>query len=197
MDSSFIGEIRAFPYTFVPLGWVECNGQVLLVNQYPALYSIIGIRYGGAPGVNFNVPNIQGAALVGVGSIPGGTVNYALGNYRYGAETVTLTTPNLPSHNHSFIGKAGTDTSRTAAAETDNKSYLSNITYQRPGVDIKPQLATAYLNVSTNPVYLNANTITPSNGNNNGNLPHENRSPFLAIRYCICADDGNYPVNPY
>lgn len=134
--------------------------------------------------------------MVGVGSIPGGTVNYALGDNRYGTESVTLNTPNLPSHNHTFIGKAGTDTSRTAAAETDNQSYLSNITYQRPGVDVKPQLATAYLNVSTNPVYLNANTITPSNGNYNGNLPHENRSPFLAIRYCICADGESYPVRP-
>lgn len=134
--------------------------------------------------------------MVGVGSVPGGTVNYALGDNRYGTESVTLTTPNLPSHNHTFIGKAGTDTSRTAAAETDNQSYLSNITYQRPGVDVKPQLATAYLNVSTNPVYLNANTITPSNGNYNGNLPHENRSPFLAIRYCICADGESYPVRP-
>ncbi len=195
MDSSFIGEIRAFPYTFVPQGWVECNGQPLPVYQYQALYSIIGNRYGGNT-TNFNVPNFQGAALVGVGSIPGGTVNYALGDNRYGTESVTLTTPNLPSHNHSFIGKAGTDTSRTAAAGTDNQSYLSNITYQRPGVDIKPQLATAYLNVSTNPVSLHANTITPSNGNYNGNLPHENRSPFLAIRYCICADGESYPVRP-
>lgn len=192
MDS-FIGEIRAFPYRFVPKGWAECNGQSLPINQFQALYAIIGITYGGDR-QNFNVPNFQGAALVGVGTSSQSGRTYAV-NQRYGTESVTLTNPTLPYHTHDFKGKGGADASRTSAPDANNQSYLTNIGYQKPS-DPKPVAALAYRDVSQTPVTLHPATIANCVPGSNVAAPHENRSPFQAIRYCICVSDGDFPVNP-
>lgn len=199
--NSFIGEIRAFPYNFVPVGWLECNGQTLNVNTYPALYAILGFTYGGNFKDTFALPNMQGLCMVGEGKSTDGTIVYRRGPTQpgsgtlYGSETVTLATQNLPLHTHSFTGKGGSVATRTSAPGADNKSYLSNITYKRPS-DTAPKSATAYLDQSTNPVPLNSLMITGSNINTSPITPHENRSPYLAIRYCICVEDGDFPYHP-
>jgi len=192
MDS-FIGEIRAFPYTFVPRGWVECNGQSLLINQFQALYAIIEKTYGG-DSQTFKVPNFQGAVLVGVGTSSQSGNTYGI-NQRYGTETTTLTDSTLPKHTHDFKGKGGADAARTSTPGTDNQSYLTNIGYQRPS-DLKPVAAFAYRDVSQTPVTLHPATIASSFPSSNVASLHENRSPFQAIRYCICVSDGDFPVNP-
>jgi microcystin-dependent protein len=56
----FIGSIQLFPYTFIPYGWALCNGQMLQVAQYNALYAAIGCTYGGNNSTTFAVPNMQG-----------------------------------------------------------------------------------------------------------------------------------------
>ena len=199
--NSFIGEIRAFPYNFVPYGWLECNGQIVNVRDFQPLFAIIGFTYGGNFKDTFALPNMQGLCMVGEGKSTGGTIVYRRGPTQsgsgtlYGSETVTLGTQNLPSHTHSFTGKGGAVATRTSAPGADNKSYLSNITYKRPS-DTAPKSATAYLDQSANPVLLNSLTITGSNGNTSANTPHENRSPYLAIRYCICVEDGDFPPHP-
>lgn len=193
--NSFIGEIRAFPYTFVPYGWLECNGQSVSIHQYQALYSILGILYGGDGTTNFNLPNIQGQCLVGEGYVPGGYFGYRRGS-RYGSETVVLSENNLPPHSHDFLGKGGVDVTRTSEPGHDNLSYLTNITYQRPS-DPTPKMAMSYLDQPINSVVLAEKTITPNGSLVSGPTPHENRSPFLAIRYCICVMDGDYPVRPW
>jgi len=193
--NSFIGEIKAFPYNFVPYGWLECSGQILNVRDYPALFAILGCTYGGDCKNTFALPNMQGLCMVGEGASSGVSVVYRRGTTVYGSESVTLNTPNLPLHSHNFIGKGGSVATRTSAPGADNKSYLSNITYKRPS-DTSSKSATAYLDQSTNPVELNWLTITGSNGNTSANTPHENRSPYLAIRYCICVTDGDFPPHP-
>jgi len=74
MDA-FTGEIRLFPYNFAPQNWAYCDGTTLLVQQNPALYSVIGTLYGGTPGQNFKLPNLNGRVAMGtggtIGSIPG------------------------------------------------------------------------------------------------------------------------------
>jgi len=56
----YIGQIELFPYIFVPMDWALCNGQVLSVSQYQALFSLIGYQYGGNGSTTFAVPNLQG-----------------------------------------------------------------------------------------------------------------------------------------
>ena len=57
MDA-FTGEIRLFPYNFAPQNWAFCDGSVLLVQQFPGLYSIIGNFYGGNPGRDLSLIHI-------------------------------------------------------------------------------------------------------------------------------------------
>jgi hypothetical protein len=52
-------------------GWLECNGQNLLVSEYPFLYQVIGNTYGGTTGVNFNLPDYRSKKLMGTGILDG------------------------------------------------------------------------------------------------------------------------------
>ena len=56
----YIGEIRLFSFNFVPSGWILCEGQILTVDQNPALFSILGATYGGDGRTTFGVPKLRG-----------------------------------------------------------------------------------------------------------------------------------------
>lgn len=63
-----VGTVSAFPTnTIIPEGWLICNGAVLNKNGFPDLFSVIGYTYGGS-GNSFNVPNLQGRFIRGLGS---------------------------------------------------------------------------------------------------------------------------------
>ncbi|QNU67727.1 tail fiber protein [Ruminiclostridium herbifermentans] len=56
-----LGGIALFPYNFTPIGWLPCEGQTLYIQQYQALYSLIGNKYGGNGTTTFALPNLKGA----------------------------------------------------------------------------------------------------------------------------------------
>jgi microcystin-dependent protein len=60
----YMGEIRLFPYQFAPMNWAYCQGQSLSVNQYSALFSLIGTQFGGDGRTNFCLPDLRGASPV-------------------------------------------------------------------------------------------------------------------------------------
>src|SRR3989440_6320255 len=93
MSSPFIGEIRMFAGNFAPVGWAFCNGAIIPIDQNDALFNLIGTTYGGDGQTTFALPNLQSRVPVHVG--PG----FALGQTA-GAETVTLTTSQIPAHSH-------------------------------------------------------------------------------------------------
>jgi microcystin-dependent protein len=66
---ALIGTVMLFPYNFAPSGWMLCNGQVLTITQYQALFALIGATYGGDGRTTFAVPNLNGAQ-------PLPTINY-------------------------------------------------------------------------------------------------------------------------
>jgi microcystin-dependent protein len=55
----FIGEIRLFPYNFSPRGWAVCNGALLPINQYVALFSLLGTAFGGDGKTTFALPDLR------------------------------------------------------------------------------------------------------------------------------------------
>ncbi len=57
----FIGQIQLFPYSFIPAGWLPCNGMVIAIQQNQALFSLLGFKYGGDGNATFGLPNMQGA----------------------------------------------------------------------------------------------------------------------------------------
>lgn len=192
MADYFLGEIRPFANNFAPYGWMQCNGQLLPIQQYTALFSLLGTFYGGNGTTNFQLPNIQGIVLVGTGQLPGGS-DYVIGETG-GVPSVSLLTSEIPAHNHTFNGaSAGAPATwapnETRAPATNGTSYLSNLAAKNAaGGNL---FGFAYLPGATNPpnTLLGAATI----GIAGGSQPHENRQPFLTINYCI-ATVGQFPA---
>ncbi|MBM7868452.1 tail fiber protein [Heliobacterium gestii] len=63
MDEPFVGEIMLFAFSsFVPQGWLKCDGTVYNWQPYQALFALIGNTYGGnAQQQTFAVPDLTGA----------------------------------------------------------------------------------------------------------------------------------------
>ncbi len=102
MSDPFYGEIRMFAGTFAPRSWAFCNGQLLLVSQNEALFSLLGTIYGGDGRTNFGLPDLRGRLPIHKGQGPGLT-SRRIGSAA-GVETVTLTTNQMPGHNHTPQG---------------------------------------------------------------------------------------------
>lgn len=111
-----MGEIRVIPFLDGPTtqftGWLRCDGQLLAISEYQALFQLIGTTYGGNGTTHFALPDLRGRVPVGAG--PG----HPLGS-KGGAETVTLTTANLPAHTHTLA--AGSTQSTGAGEAIDNQ----------------------------------------------------------------------------
>lgn len=196
MADAFIGEIRIFPFGYAPIGWLECNGQQLAIRENPALYSLLGNRFGGDGRTHFNLPNLNGRIPVNAGA-PSPTSQPFVFAAKVGQETVTLTQAQAPSHSHEFNAKlsgASTTgmTSVAGAANGVGGSLLSRAmtsaaktiaAYDAPPFSSSDQ---TQLGVKVSVAYgTTAQTVQP----------HPNLQPYLVMGYYICRD-GEYPVNP-
>jgi microcystin-dependent protein len=63
-DEPYTAEVRTFGFKVTPSHWMPCNGQLLPIQSNPALYSILGTRYGGDGVSTFALPDLQGKAVV-------------------------------------------------------------------------------------------------------------------------------------
>ena len=55
----FIGQIILFAGNFAMRGWSACDGRLLPISQYEALFSILGTTYGGNGVSNFALPKFD------------------------------------------------------------------------------------------------------------------------------------------
>jgi microcystin-dependent protein len=171
---SFIGTILPVGFNYAPPGWALCNGQVLSVSQYGALFAVIGAVYGGDGHATFGLPDLRGRVPAGQGQGPnaaavrmgqvGGSNNATM--TLNGAGSVTLTTANMPAHTHgaTFSGTGATPLAATLNVNTapgsalapSNGSYLGAVKMSGPG-------STASLYVAGQPtttVALGAGSVT-------------------------------------
>jgi microcystin-dependent protein len=186
MADAALGEIRMFSGNYEPVHWAFCDGRLLAISEYSALYSLIGIKYGGDDKTTFGLPDLRGRLPVGAGLYKGSnsTATYAIGQ-KGGAETVTLTPANTPSHTHSF-----NVTSADATTQNPVNAMLAKVT---------PNGATTglYAQKPTTKQVMDSNTLDFAYGNptTRGADPHTNMMPSLAINFIICLN-GTYPVRP-
>lgn len=173
----FIGEIRAFPFSFAPKGWALCNGQLMAISSNTALFSILGITYGGDGKATFGLPNLQGRVVVAPGQGPGLSA-WSLGEVQ-GADFVTLTSGEMPAHTHEVTGMNNTGTQAAPGGDC----YLSRDVRGGSGV-------VQYMQTGGAPSAAMAPDTLLAGG---GSQPHENRQPFLVLSYCI-ALTGEYPA---
>lgn len=171
----FLGQIAFVAFNFVPQGWAECNGQIMPISQNSPLFSLLGTQYGGDGRTTFALPDMRGRTFIGVGQGPGLTP-YNQGQMG-GQETVTLNTDQIPAHTHRiaavrFQGNQSDPSGNLPAnTKTLDKEYSDE--------------------VPMNSIMMNAAMVKPTGGNQ----PHENRSPYLAMK-CIIAIQGIYPSRP-
>ena len=98
MSEPFVGEIRMVGFNFAPVGWAQCNGQLLAIQSNQALFSLLGTTYGGNGTTNFALPDLRSRVPVHVGQGAGLSL-YNLGE-QTGSETVVLLGTQMPVHNH-------------------------------------------------------------------------------------------------
>ncbi len=160
MSEPYVGEIRIAGFNFAPVGWAFCNGQLLSIEDNEVLFAVIGTTYGGDGVTTFALPNLQCRVPVHQGKSSTGTP-YVLGQ-NGGAETVTVTPAQLPSHTHSAACNptaTGTAPGGNVWSSTTGNAY----TTAAPG-----QL-------------LNPIAIAPTGGNQ----PHDNMPPLLVANFII------------
>jgi microcystin-dependent protein len=176
MSDQFLGEIRIFPFDFAPIGWAMCNGQILPISQYAALFSLLGTNYGGNGTSSFGLPNFQGAVPINQGTGPG-LSTYAVGEIG-GTSTVTLLQPEMAVHRHLVTADAELATTGTPASAI----YMQGHWPGTPGGQV------ALYNTLAPDTALNSNAISYVGGNQ----PHNNMMPYLALNFCI-AMSGIFP----
>lgn len=173
---AFMGSIMLFAGNFPPRGWMYCQGQTLQITQYQALFSLLGTYYGGNGTTTFQLPDLRSRVPVGTGQ-GNGLSSWQIGQIQ-GSETVTLTTNQLPPHNHN-VQVSGSPANSAAAGN----NYL----------------AVANANLQGDPVTVNTYNGTPNAvlGANSISLtgqgqPVANIQPSLGLNYIICIE-GIYP----
>lgn len=175
MTEPFLGEIQLFAFNFAPAGWASCSGTMLPIQQSSALFSLLGIQYGGNGTTNFQLPNFVNRAGCNQGQGVGLTPR-TIGE-TFGSNDITLTQAEMPAHTHSLtIYNQGDTSKRAASPSTGDALSLPNSS--------TPFLPNAQPNAQFAP-----NVI----GIGGGSQPHENRQPYLAVNFCI-ALSGAYPA---
>jgi microcystin-dependent protein len=170
MSSPFVGEIRLFSFNFAPRGWALCNGATLSISQNAALFSLLGTTYGGNGVSTFNLPDLRGRTATHYGASAAGTmVQGEVG----GTETVTLTIPTIPAHNHTVFATTTVADKRPAIGHFFAADTASVADYYHAPV------AT---------VALDSRSLSQTGGSQ----PHPNMQPYLVMNYCI-ATSGIYP----
>jgi microcystin-dependent protein len=177
MSDPFVAEIRIFPFNFAPRGWAFCDGQLLPISQNTALFSLLGVTYGGDGKSNFALPNFQGQTPMQQGQGPGLTLR-DLGETG-GEPSVTLQVSEIPAHPHTAIAGSG-----GVAAETPVGNVWSS------GIKGGPSLYTPS-GTNSNDVDMSPVALSPAGGS----LPHNNLMPYLTLNFCI-ALQGIFPQRP-
>ncbi|MBB1060843.1 phage tail protein [Marilutibacter spongiae] len=173
MSEPYIGEIRMLSFGRTPQGWHACDGSLLPISQYDALFSLIGTTYGGDGQNTFALPDLRGRLPIHQGQ-GNGLSNYTMGKAS-GAESVVLLANQMPAHTHPMVATTAAATSLT------------------PGPGLLPGA------VSGDTFYVNTtagNTPAPmsplSTGETGNNQSHENCMPTLTVQFCM-ALFGIYP----
>lgn len=119
--SAYIGQVGVFAGNFEP-GWMFADGRLLSISEYDALFALIGTTYGGDGMTTFALPDLRGRAARGTGQAPG--LSSVLLGDRGGMETTTLTTSQLPGHDHDLPGGGTTGSTGGGQLVGNEQPYL-------------------------------------------------------------------------
>lgn len=177
----FIGEIKIFGFNFAPRGYQTCQGQILSIAQNTALFSLLGVNYGGNGQTTFGLPDLQGRAPIGQGQGLG-LPSYTIGQ-KAGTNSVTLGTGNLPAHVHTLnnvVVKL-----KASSANADETGPDGNFPANTAGASYSG-------NGATPNVFTGGTTVSGTTDPTGSTLPIDITNPYLTINYSI-ALEGIFP----
>ncbi len=179
----FIGQIIMFGGNFAPRGWAFCDGQLLPISMYSAMFSILGTTYGGDGETTFALPDLRGRAPIHAGTGPGLTPR-PLGS-KGGIERVSPVIGQMANHTHN-----ASTTSTAKAHPTEGAATApGGLIWAKSG-----QGDPDYAPHSGDAVDMDAGAIVSSTNvsSTGGNQFEENMQPYLAVNYII-ALTGIFP----
>lgn len=166
MSQPYIGEIRMFGFGRTPNGWQACDGSLLPIAQYDALFALIGTTYGGDGQTTFAMPDLRGRLPVHQGQGPG--LGYYVIGQVAGTETVTLLPTQMPAHTHGMLATSAAATSLSPGNTLLPGAVSGDVFY---ATDLTGAIAA--------PMSAQSTTIA------GGSQPHDNTMPTLTVQYCI------------
>lgn len=182
MSDCYIGEVRAFPYTYIPEGWLLCDGTKYNVSQFQALASLLGDSFGGNWPNTFGVPDLRQRVAVSVGMAASNAPEFDFPYAQYVGEPI-VSILNYPAHTHTLQKK---NIKGGAAAKVSKPDIHSNLGQLTTATVTYFASSTAQPNAALAPQTLSPLGQSPAQ-------PHENRQPYLSLFYAI-AYTGEYPV---
>jgi microcystin-dependent protein len=171
MADPYIGQIILFGGNFAPLNWAFCDGSLLSIAEYSALFSLLGTTYGGDGVTTFALPDLRGRAPLHFGPTQGPGLSPYVQGQTGGSESVTLVTGNLPAHNHPVT--VGVSANSASVGRASGAIYAGATLY-----DSAANASGALGGVSA--------------ANAGGSGAHNNVQPYIAMNYII-ALEGIYP----
>jgi microcystin-dependent protein len=134
-----------------------CEGQLLPISGNDTLFQLIGTTYGGDGQSTFALPDLRGRIPLHFGN------GFTLAQTG-GAETVTLTVPQIPVHSHALLvstdaGTLNSPAGNVLAASASVTVYIEDVT--------------------------DANMSANSIGTVGGSQPHNNFQPYLCVDFII------------
>lgn len=179
MAEYYLGQVMLTGFGYAQKGFAMCNGQLLPIAQNQALFSLLGVTYGGNGTNTFALPNLMGRTPIGQGRSPMDGSTYNMGQAA-GTEQVTLNPTQMPQHNHAFMA---TDRAGAIATPTTPPGIYAAATLAAGGTE----------NIYAPPASGTDVALLPAAvGPAGGNLPHQNMQPFRVINFNI-ALTGIYP----
>ena len=157
MADPMVGEIRMLAGSETPPGWASCDGQLLPIQEYRALYTVLGTTYGGDGRTTFALPDLRGRTPV---HVDGNT--FRLG--QAGGETAhTISADELPSHAHGSLALLGNPTANVGVQTVSSAAPVATLAAQEQrslfGIGVAADTAAGE--------------------------PHENLQPYLVVTYVI------------
>jgi microcystin-dependent protein len=166
MSEPYVGEIRLLAFNFPPAGWLQCDGALLAISEYETLFNLIGTTYGGDGQNTFAVPDLRSLVPIHMGQ-GSGLSSYVIGQTG-GVESVTLTSNQIPAHNHSVAANSSpANNADPGGAFPASGSAAGGNNYSK----------------TTDAATMNSSMVAPAGGSQ----PHTNIQPYLVINFCISA----------
>ncbi|MDX1755698.1 MAG: tail fiber protein [Marinobacter sp.] len=175
-------------FNYAPRGWEKCDGQLLMISDYQALFSLLGTQFGGDGRTTFALPDLRGRVPIHQGQGKGLPAFFPMGQFG-GQYTEELTAAQLPSHTHNLAdgtqvtfpafsqgGNTGTPGPGAVMAEINSGfSPLEAYSTETPDTRLKP------------------GSLSGQTTATGGNKDFSITQPYSVVNFIICTDGGEYP----